>query len=102
MNNLFFLFILLVCSCSQSKYMTFESYHDIAIGQNISDVQVQMGRPYEVKEISDHKQEYIYIERLPFGDNREFFRKYILIVEHGKVIDKRLKEESPPPVQFIG
>lgn len=102
MHNYLILMIILVCGCTQSKFMTFDDYHDIAIGQNISDIQVQMGRPYEVHEISDHTQEYIYIERFSIGDNREFFRKYILIVNNGKVTEKRLKEESSYPAQFLG
>jgi hypothetical protein len=95
-----FLSTIALSGCAQSKYMTFEDYHDVAIGQSIADIQVQMGRPYEVTGLSEKQQEYIYIERFSIGEGREFFRKYILIVEDGKVVDKRVKEESSSPVQF--
>ena len=82
--------------------MTLEDYHSIPIGQNISDVQVQMGRPYEVKNLYENKEEYIYIERFSVGEGREYFRKYIFVVEQGKIIDKKLKEESSLPIQIVG
>jgi len=102
MKNMFLFFTLfaLLASCTQGKYMTYDDYHDVAMGQEISDIQVQMGRPYEVKELSNTVQEYIYIERISIGDSREMFRKYILTVEDGKVINKRVKEEKSPAVQL--
>src|SRR5574338_969773 len=102
MNKYLFLFSLILVACTASKYMTFDDYHNVTIGQNISDIQVQMGRPYEVKELAPGKQEYVYIERIPLGDTREMFRKYILVVEEGKVINKQLKEETSSPFQFFG
>ncbi len=82
--------------------MSYDDYHRIAIGESIADVQVQLGRPYEVKELSSSKQEYIYIERIPLGDAREAFRRYILVVENDKVIEKKVKEEVTNSIQFIG
>src|SRR6516165_7030269 len=82
----------LTISCSQGKFMNYESYHNIPIGEKISDVQVSVGRPYEVKEVGPHKQEYIYIERLSVGEHRELFRRYILLVEDDKVVDKKMSE----------
>ena len=105
MMNRYFVFIVVLLatvSCSRGKYMSYEDYHRVAIGENISEVQVQVGRPYEIKEHSPHKQEYIYIERLSLNERREIFRKYILTVEHDKVIDKKLVEEVSNPIQFIG
>lgn len=107
MSNLLFLCalffsVLSLSGCAQSKYMTFEDYHDVSIGQSIADIQVQIGRPYEVKGLEEKQQEYIYIERFSLGEGRDFFREYILIVEDGKVVDKRVKEESSSPIQFVG
>ncbi len=82
--------------------MTYDDYNRVAIGEKISDVQVQLGRPYEVQEVSPHKQHYIYLERLQIGDKRELFRRYILTVENDKVIHKEIKEEVTSPIQFIG
>lgn len=104
MNRYFFFIIALIItvSCTRGKFMSYEDYHRVALGENISDVQVQVGRPYEIKELSPHRQEYVYIERLSLNERREVFRKYILTVEHDKVIDKKLVEEVSNPIQFIG
>jgi hypothetical protein len=102
-KSIFFILALVVtASCSRGKYMTYDDYHKIAMGENISDVQVQVGRPYEIKEHSPHRQEYVYIERISLNEHREVFRKYILTVEHDKIIDKKLVEEVSSPVQFLG
>ncbi len=82
--------------------MNYDDYNKIALGENIADVQVQLGRPYEVKELSNQKQEYVYIERIPLGQDREIFRRYVLVVENDKVTEKKVKEEETSLVQFIG
>ncbi len=82
--------------------MTFDDYNKIALGENISDVQVQLGMPYEVKEQGPNKQEYIYIERIRLGEKREIFRRYILTVDNNKVIDKKVTEEVSSLIQVIG
>ncbi|MBS0633860.1 MAG: hypothetical protein JSR37_00165 [Verrucomicrobia bacterium] len=94
--------LLLLTACATGKYFSYDDYQRISIGEQISEVQVQFGRPYEVKELGEKRQEYIYMERIPLGDAREAFRRYILIVEDEKVIDKKLKEEVTSPIQFIG
>lgn len=94
--------VALLCACSASRYMTQESFSEVTIGEKISNIQTIAGRPYEIKEISQHKQEYVYIERISIGDDRELFRRYILTVEHGVVVDKRVKEESTPAIQLYG
>lgn len=101
MTSKLFLLLLVACSCSAGKFMNYEDYNRIAIGENISDVQVQQGRPYEVSEVGPHKQEYTYMERIPLGEGREVFRRYILIVENEKVIEKKVKEEVTSPIQFV-
>jgi hypothetical protein len=97
-----FVCCVLFAACSPGKYMTYENFNEVPIGESIANVQTLVGRPYEVKELSSEQTAYIYIERVPIGDMRELFRRYTLIVEHGKVIDKTVKEESPLPIQFYG
>lgn len=103
--NKYFVF-LVVCvafaSCTQGKYMTYDDYQRVAIGEKIADIQVQMGRPYFITERTPHIQEYVYVERLSLGDHREVFRKYILTVDHDKVVEKKVVEEISSPVQFMG
>ncbi len=80
--------------------MTENSYKEVTIGEKISHLQPLVGMPYEIKKLSENKQHYIYIERISIGDNRELFRKYILVVENGIVIDKYVIEETSPPIQL--
>lgn len=101
MNKVFIAIFALLAACSASKFMSYEDYNKIALGQNISDVQVLLGCPYEVKEIAPHQQEYIYVERIPLGD-REAFRRYIFVVDHEKIIEKKIKEEVTSNIQFTG
>ena len=96
------LLCVLLFACTPGKYMTYDGYDQVVMGESIANVQVLVGRPYEIKELSPTKKEYIYIERISIGDDRELFRRYILTVENGKVINKQVKEESTPPVQFFG
>lgn len=88
------------CACTQGKLMTYEQYHQVMVGEEISDIQFQSGRPYEVRKLSSSRQEYVYIERIPLGEHREIFRKYILTVQDGKVVEKRIVEESSSPIQY--
>lgn len=103
MNNYIALLALFFCvSCTASRYMNYEEYHKVAIGEKISEVQVQLGRPYEVQELGHNRQEYIYIERITLGEKRELFRRYIFTVDHEKVVEKRVKEEVTSSIEFYG
>ncbi len=85
-----------------SKLMTYETYRDIPLGENIASIQMEVGRPYEVREVAPHTQEYVFVERIFLGDGRELFRRYILTVQNGKVVDKQVKEETTSELQFHG
>jgi len=102
MKNKLLALLVLCASCSASKYMTYDDYQRVTIGEKISDVQVQLGRPYEVNDLGHEKQQYIYIERIQLGEKRELFRRYILTVEGERVVHKEVKEETTSPIQFIG
>jgi hypothetical protein len=92
---------LLCSSCQTQKAFTSSQFQDIALGQDISDVQMQYGRPYEVRALSkDGKQEYIYMERIPLSGSRELFREYTLIISHNKVVEKKVREMASPAFEF--
>lgn len=93
---------LLLVACTTSKFMTYEQYYQIPIGEEVSIIQVELGRPFEVKEVGPSTQEYIYVERIPLGETREMFRRYILTVLDGKIIQKRVEEEVTSPLQLHG
>ena len=86
-------FFILVTACTEGKFMNFDRYHDVVIGEHISQIELSVGKPYEVHETSSNQKEYVFIERIPLADGRELFRKYILVVEHDKVVKKCIKEE---------
>jgi hypothetical protein len=81
--------------------MTYDDYNRIALGESISNVQVQLGRPYEMNELPGKKQEYVWVERVQIGEKRELFRRFILVVEDEKVVKKRVTEQVSSPIQFI-
>jgi hypothetical protein len=94
------LFFTFAFSCAPSKMMTYNSYQNISVGDSIFDVESLVGKPYEIRNIGDAKQEYVYIERIPTSDSPGLFREYILIVIDGNVIEKRTHETQPSPIQL--
>ncbi len=91
--------LILLCACARGKMMNYQTFQEIYMGQNIADVQFMIGRPYEVNDLGDHRQEYIYIERIPMPEDRELFRKYTITVEHDKVVGKQMHVEQTNPSQ---
>lgn len=99
----FLALILVFCgalSCSKTKMMSYSTYQGVPIGQSIAELQVHMGKPYEVKTLPDGKEEYIYIERIPLGENRTLFRRYIFVVEGDRIIEKKTTEERTSAIHF--
>jgi hypothetical protein len=99
---LFVAMILFVFSCTESRFMNYERYHDVVIGEMISQVKASNGLPYEVKDLGAGVQEYVFIERIPLADSREIFRRYILVVEHSKITKKYIKEEVTSQIMLHG
>lgn len=88
-----FAIVFLAASCTEGKFMNYERYHDVTIGEMIAQIEFSAGKPYEIIEEAPGKQEYVFIERIPLADGRELFRRYVLVVEHSKVVKKYIKEE---------
>jgi hypothetical protein len=80
--------------------MSYATYQNVPIGQSIADLQVQAGKPYEVLTLADGMQEYVYIERVPLGEERSLFRRYIFVVDDDKVVQKKIMEERSSSLRF--
>ena len=91
--------LIILLACARGKMMNYQTFQEVYMGQNIADVQFMVGRPYEVNDLGDHRQEYIYIERLPMPEGRELFRKFTLVVEHDKVVGKQMHTDHNNPLQ---
>lgn len=104
MKHLFFLTTLLAISlqsCTATKAMTYSDFQAIPIGENISMIQVAEGRPYQVNEVANGNEEYIYMERIDIGGNRELFREYVFVVtKEGKLIEKKVRESMSPSLHL--
>ena len=107
-KNFYFAMLFVFCGlcvglffgCTSQKMMTYGTFQQVGIGENIFDIQGRAGRPYQIKDLGNAKQEYIYIERLPITGSTDIFREYVLIVIDGKIIDKRIRESKTNPVHF--
>ena len=93
-----FLIATIVCAlqaCTSQKMMTYNDFQSIQLGENISMVQVAEGRPYQINQLDSGNEEYVYIERIDIGADRELFREYIFVVtKEGKLIEKKIRESA--------
>ena len=94
------LLILIGCGGS-SKYMSYSDYQSVEIGTPVASLQVHQGQPYQVNDQENGLQEYVYVERIPLGGNREHFREYSFLVdENNLVVGKRVQDEFSPVVDI--
>jgi hypothetical protein len=94
--------MVLLAACTEGKFMNYERYQGVSIGENIVQIELSTGRPYEIKDIGSSQQEYVFIERIPLADGREMFRRYVLVVEHSRVIKKYISEEVTSVLMLHG
>jgi hypothetical protein len=92
--------LLLSGACSANKMMSYGTYQNVPLGQSVAELQVQVGKPYEVITRSDGTQEYVYIERISLGEDRSLFRRYIFVVENDQIIQKKSSEERSNSLHF--
>lgn len=91
----------LLIGCAQGKIMTYSDFQAVSLGENIAVLQVKEGRPYQINDLGNGNEEYVYIERLDIGGGRELFREYIFIVsKENRIIEKKVRESSSPSVRF--
>ncbi|MBI2811924.1 MAG: hypothetical protein HYX67_14000 [Candidatus Melainabacteria bacterium] len=94
------LFILAGCF-ARTSMMTFNEYDNVKIGDEIVNVQSEVGKPYAIHNKAEGTQEYEYVERINNGNNLVAENHYFLIVEKGKVIGKYVNREGLPAYDLI-
>ena len=96
-----FLLFALVAGCSGGKSISYHDYQSVEIGTPVSALQINQGQPYQINDLENGLQEYIYIERMPLAGSREHFRQYSFFVdENNLVVGKRVDDEYSPIVDI--
>lgn len=91
--------LLALIACSPGKIMTMSDFQSIPLGENIATLQVREGRPYQVNDVGDGTEEYVYMERVDIGAGRELFREYVFVVsKDNAIVEKKIRETSSPNV----
>lgn len=88
-------------ACGSSKVMTREDFYTIELGTPSQNVITNYGEPYSIRNRKDGTQEYLYIERLPVGEETAEQNNYIIVVKNGQVVSKLTKQELPPAYDEI-
>lgn len=95
--------VLLMAGCCAPPAMTMCDYNQISCGDAIYSVQECFGRPYEVRSCADGSDEYIYIERIYYGNHPTGAqRHYVFLVEDGEIVGKcsQYLEDPIDVIQF--
>ena len=93
--------ISILAACSSSKVMTHNDFYAIELGEPAQEVVNKYGEPYSIKKKNDGSQEYLYIERIPAGDDTAEQNNYTIVMKNGQVVSKRFKYEVPPAYDEI-
>ena len=73
-----------------------ESFYEIPIGASKSEVIAQAGEPLTIRQLENGREEYEYVERLRAGARVLQERRYILTLQDGKVVGRRVEYQGPP------
>lgn len=93
--------IVLLGCFSRSAMMTYTEYDTIQTHTSISQLRIEIGKPYAIHHKNDGTEEYEYIERINSGNNLFAENHYFLIIKDGKVIGKYMTREKPPAYDLI-
>ena len=93
--------ICILASCSSGgSVVTMNSFYDVPVGASQEEVVAMVGEPVSKKNLPDGSCEYEYVERFSAGGRTLNERFYIIVIKDGKVISKKIKQESPNPYGF--
>jgi hypothetical protein len=98
--------VMVFCGCmphfSDHKMMTFPRYQEVQPGQSVDELIAKFGKPYEKRVSERGSVEYVYIETILVGRNKTLTREYIVQVENGRIISKKMIETQPSVFEFTG
>jgi hypothetical protein len=81
--------------------MTGETYSTISLGTPVESLSADIGRPYAIHYKENGIREYEYIERIRNDRSLVSENHYILTIENGKVVSKRMWQEKPRAYNLI-
>lgn len=93
-----FIYLVLLVGCMAGhKVMTMNEYSEVDIGMTEKELIAHSGTPYSKKNLEGGKVQFQYIERIQAGARIAEERHYFFILENGRVVNKYIKDISPPP-----
>lgn len=101
MSRLLLIFCILLGACASGGSMTtLNSFYDVPVGASQDEVIATMGKPIATHKKEDGAIEYEYVERFKTGGRTVNERHYYILLKEGKVVSKRVKQDSPLPYGF--
>lgn len=91
-----FLSLFFTACTSGNHVMTMQSFYDIPLGTTRDELTQKAGEPYLIHKKKNGEEVYEYIERFKVGFRTLEERHYLLILKDGVVVEKKLKQDSPP------
>jgi hypothetical protein len=80
--------------------VTMNSFYDVPIGASQEEVFASVGKPVATHRKADGFIEYEYVERFSAGGRTLNERHYYILMKDGKVVSKKIKQDSPLPYGF--
>jgi|GEM_PF-651471 len=96
-----FISVLLVGCGIHNEPMTRNGYADIDVGMSSKSVEERFGRPYKIYSKGNESEIYEYIEKINIGSQVIEQRRYYIVIEKGRVLNKYIKLSNPPPFEAI-
>ncbi len=93
------LFLINLFACQVGARMSLDSFNQIKLHSDRSQLLALLGKPYEIESQGKEKERYIYIERMEIG-KESVFREYHFDLVHGKLVDKKFESKKAPSFSF--
>jgi hypothetical protein len=92
--------LFLSACASGGSMVTMSGFADVPIGATKQEVIESVGKPVSERNLSDGSVEYEYVERFKEGARTINERHYFIVIKDGKVVAKRISQQSPPAYGF--
>lgn len=103
MNKCFIaLFSIVLVGCfSRGAYLTQEKFNQIQVGDSITKVLDESGKPYSVDTKPSGEKVYKYVETFSTGTRLIYENHYTFVVKDGRIVEKKQWQEQDPPYDLI-
>lgn len=102
-KNFFSLMILLflLCGCTVAPLMQTPYFDQVAIGSSISEVEAIYGQPFEIRQLPNGLQAYVYLQRINLGKSGAEQIEFVFLVNQGVIASKECKSHGISSLQFF-